>query len=159
MPERQGQDPSWRPRLALASAAGFLTLGLIWVVDRWGPHPERPQFTHLEEARDAGTVGVGESVLTAPLASAHAPSAGTPIAQDIPAEPFPGQIRTDARGRCPDPDLVPLKGGCWHKLDKASKDCTETEYGFVHKDGCYTPAYRYRRRPATSSPPETGDGG
>jgi hypothetical protein len=74
----------------------------------------------------------------------------------MPAEPFPGQIRTDARGRCPDADLVPLKGGCWHKLDKAPKDCTETEYGFVHKDGCYTPAYRYRSRPATSSPPEDG---
>ncbi|HZI15238.1 MAG TPA: serine/threonine protein kinase, partial [Myxococcus sp.] len=158
-PQFQAQDPSWRPRLALASAAGVFALGFIWVLDRWGPHAERPQFTQQEQARDAGTVGVGDSVLTAPVASAYAPSAGTLLAQEIPAEPFPGQIRTDAHGRCPEADMIPLKGGCWMKIPKDLTECARSEASYVYKGACYMPAFRIRGRPATSSPPETGDGG
>jgi serine/threonine protein kinase len=159
-PQLREHDPSWRPRLALASAAGFLALGAIWVLNHWSrEHAEWVRLTQPEDARDAGTAAVGESVLTAPVASAHAPSAGTPIAQEIPSEPLPGQIRTDARGRCPMPDLIPLKGGCWMKLNNGPKECAESEFSYTYKGACYVPVFRIRGRPATSSPPETRDGG
>ncbi len=144
----------WRPRLAMASAAGLLALGAIWMLDLWG---QERAVTQQEEETTAGTVAVGDSVLTAPLASTHAPSEGTPITQAPPAEPLPRQIRPDARGRCPEADMVAIDGGCWMKIAKDPKACAKSEYSFAYQGACYVPAYRLKRPPATSSPPEMAD--
>jgi hypothetical protein len=57
------------------------------------------------------------------------------------------------------PDLIPLKGGCWMKLNNGPKECAESEFSYTYKGACYVPVFRIRGRPATSSPPETRDGG
>jgi serine/threonine-protein kinase len=152
-PPSQPEEEDRRPSLTLAGILGFLLLGAGWVALR--EHVARLQ----DEAKDAGTVAVGDLVLTAPVASPHASFEESPLAQALPAEPFPGQIRTDARGRCPDPGMLPVNGGCWIKISKDPKECAESEYSYEYKGGCYMPAFRIRSRPATSSPPEARDGG
>ena len=147
----RSEDPSWRPRLAMASAAGVLVLGALWVMDRWG----RERAARAEEAGDAGTVTVGDSVLTAPMTSTHTPSAGTAITLDMPDEPFPGQVRPDARSQCPFKDVVAINGGCWVEVKGKPENCEA--FSYVYKGACYQPVFR--RRPATSGPTESPDGG
>jgi serine/threonine-protein kinase len=148
----QPEDPSWRPRLALASAAGLLVLGALWVVDRWGWE----RAARHEEAEDAGTVAVGDSVPATPVPSTHALSAGTAIALEMPDKPFPRQLRPDARGQCPNKSLVAINGGCWFQVTGKKEDCQV--YSYVYKGACYQPIYR-AQSPATSGPTESLDGG
>ncbi|HZI15634.1 MAG TPA: serine/threonine-protein kinase [Myxococcus sp.] len=153
---------NWRPWLAMASVAG--ALAMLGVASRLST-PVRMEFvrapvTEQEEARDAGAVGVGDSVLTAPVASPHAPSAGTSISVGIPPRPFPGQLRPDANGRCrykSFKSLVPINDGCWTPMNEDPKDCAASE-AFYYKGACYVPFFPFDR-PAPSSPPESRDGG
>jgi serine/threonine-protein kinase len=151
---------NWRPWLAMASVAG--ATAMLGVASRLSPPVRmelvRAPVTEQEEARDAGSVGVGDSVLTAPVASAHAPSAGTPIAEDIPPRPIPGQARPDSHGRCPYKGLVVINGGCWIKTEEDSNDCRTAKDVYLYQGVCYVPYFR-GPRPATSNPPELRDGG
>lgn len=117
-----------------------------------GEKSARMQASAPEEARDGGTVAVGDVVLTAPVPAAQAPSALSPIALEIPPKPLPGQRRPDATGRCPIKGQVPIHGGCWIKLSTKPPDC-EQEDAYVHQGDCYVPAMP-RARPPTSSPTE-----
>jgi serine/threonine-protein kinase len=143
-----------RPRqhwLVAASFGGALVLGVGWMLSA---HPaeesERRQASAPEETRDGGTVAVGDAVLTAPAPASLAPSAGSPIALEIPPRPLPGQRRPDANGRCPK-GQVPIHGGCWARLLVEPKDCEEE--GYIYKGSCYAPVLA-RARPPTSSPTE-----
>lgn len=109
-----------------------------------------------EEAKDGGTVAVGDSVLTAPVAAGRAPFPGAPLAAEVPPKPFPGQRRPDANGRCPGKLQVPINGGCWIKLTLDVKDCDKEDAYFMHRGVCYTPAFS-PARPPTSSPTERAD--
>ncbi|MBZ4423331.1 serine/threonine protein kinase, partial [Myxococcus sp. RHST-1-4] len=102
-----------------------------------------------EEARDGGTVAVGDSVLTAHVPLSRASSAWSAIAVELPPRPVPGQTRPDATGRCPRRSQIAINGGCWIKAALELKDCDEGTY--VYKGACYTPAYP-PARPPTSSP-------
>ena len=104
-----------------------------------------------EEAKDGGTVAVGDAALTASLPHTRAPSALSVIAMDLPPKPLRGQLRPDASGRCAHRAQVSIQGGCWVKLAISLKDCEEPYY--VHKGACYSPAYP-PPRPATSGPTE-----
>ncbi len=117
-----------------------------------------PIAEQREEASDAGSVAVGESVLTAPVASRHTPSAGTLIALEVPPKPLSGQLRPNAQGRCPFKNLVIINGGCWMKVDDDSENCTGNENGFAYQGACYMPAMK-AQSPATSDPQESRDGG
>jgi serine/threonine-protein kinase len=136
-----------------ASLGGALVVGAGWMLSA---HPgEESKKTHAsapEEARDGGTVAVGDTVLTAPVSPAQAPSAWSPIAVEIPPKPLPGQRRPDANGRCRGKLHVPINGGCWIKLPVKPPDC-EQEDAYVHQGDCYVPAMP-RARPPTSSPTE-----
>ena len=109
------------------------------------------QASAPEEARDGGTVAVGDSVLTAPVPLTGAPSAWSTIAVDLPPRPVPGQRRPDANGRCRIKEQVPINGGCWIKLLVELKNCGEA--GYIYKGGCYVPSIP-PARPPTSSPAE-----
>ncbi len=137
----------WRPWLT-AGLAGAVALGVAWVLSGLG----------REEVGtgEAGAVAVGDSTLTAPVASAHAPSGGTPIALDMPSKPLRGQIRPDASGRCPRPPLVAINGGCWIQTKEDPKQCGR--YSYVYKGGCYEPAAPLAP-PPTSGPTDAPDGG
>jgi serine/threonine-protein kinase len=152
---------SWKPWLAAAGFAGaMVALGAAWRLSTPDRVEHVPELVaeHQEETRDAGSVAVGDTVLTAPVASPHTPSAGTLIAMEVPPKPMPGQVRPNAQGRCPFKNLVIINGGCWMKVDDDSEDCTGTENGFVYQGACYMPAMK-PLPPATSNPPESRDGG
>ncbi|MCY1020311.1 serine/threonine protein kinase [Pyxidicoccus sp. MSG2] len=119
------------------------------------PTPE--PLTQQEHAKDGGTVAVGDSVLTAPVAPVRAPSAWSAITLDMPPRPLPGQARPDANGRCFTRGQVVINGGCWRELKVSDmKDCDEESY--VYKRACYTPVFP-PPRPATSGTTEGADGG
>jgi serine/threonine-protein kinase len=151
-PHRRGL--SWLTAAGLASAlvvAAIYTLSL-----RDGGEAARTQGHGGVAAPDAGTVGVGDAVLTAPAATPRAPSTGSGIGLDIPARPFPGQTRPDADGRCPDMKQAAINGGCWWKLEGEQKECTGPTYGYRGK--CYLPAFA-PPRPSTSGPTDAPDAG
>jgi len=152
-PHMRAPHWNWRPWLA-AGVTGAVALSAAWVLctlPRMDAARERSAM-RVEE-RDAGVIAVGDSTLTAPGTSARVPATLSLIALDLPAEPLPGQIRPDARGRCPRKSLVPLNGGCWTKV--APENCEEASY--VYKGTCYDPAYP-PPRPPTSSPTKSPKG-
>ncbi len=146
--QRPPRLPRW-PWLAAGSLAGALALsaaGLLSV-----RVPEHPSAPHLaEEDRDAGTIAVGDSSLTAPVAPNRAPAMWSALSVDIPPKPFPGQLRPDAKGRCPGKGLITINGGCWSKLPVELKDC-DNEASFTYKGACYAPVLS-PPRPSTSEP-------
>ncbi|MCY1023928.1 serine/threonine protein kinase [Pyxidicoccus sp. MSG2] len=147
----------WRwPWFAATGLGGALALsagGLLSV-----SRSEMPAASHLaeqEESKDAGTVAVGDSVLTAPVAPERAPSVWASIAIELPPKPFPGQRRPDGRGRCPGKVQVAINGGCWTKQPVDLKDCDEWG-GFEYRGACYQ-AVLTPQRPSTSGPSERDD--
>jgi serine/threonine-protein kinase len=158
-PEPATQGPhrrGWSP-LAAASLSAALAVGAIQAANNHGCKASTTEQAMAERAeRDAGSVGLGDSVLTAPVAPAHVPSGWSRIALDIPAKPFPGQTRPDANGQCSGSRQASINGGCWYRLGNAEKGCPKDLY--VYKDECYAPVYP-PPRPATSSPTDAADGG
>jgi serine/threonine-protein kinase len=142
---------SWRPGLAAAVA-----LGAAWVLST-SDREQAGQVRVAEwvDAGDGGAVAAGDAALTAPVASTHAPFEGSPIALDMPSKPFRGQLRPDAKGRCPRPTMVPINGGCWLEVNVKLETCRE--YAYVYKGLCYEPAAPLLP-PATSSPAKCPDG-
>ncbi|MDC0714666.1 hypothetical protein POL68_39825 [Stigmatella sp. ncwal1] len=106
-------------------------------------------------ARDAGSVAVGDSALTAPSASPSASSSSETVALDLPPEPLPGQNKPDANGRCPRRGQVAIRGSCWIEqftLDaEACKENADTSY--VYQGRCYVPAFPPRRQPTSTQSP------
>ncbi|NPC86516.1 serine/threonine protein kinase, partial [Pyxidicoccus fallax] len=132
-------------------------LGAGWLLStHLAETPENVRASVSEEAKDGGTVAVGDSALTAPVPLAQAPSAWSTVAVEVPPKPLPGQWRPDANGRCPRLQ-VPINGGCWFKLSLEPKDCHQEEGYYVHQGRCYAPALS-RARPPTSSPANRVDG-
>jgi len=145
---------SWLAAAGLASALGVAAVYTLKM--RGEEEAARAQAAAGMEKPDAGTVGVGDAVLTAPVATPQAPSTWSGIGLDLPARPFPGQTRPDANGYCPDRMQVAINGGCW--LELRMKDGRCPKQGYIYKGGCYEPAAPLQR-PNTSAPAESGDGG
>jgi hypothetical protein len=147
----------WRwPWFAATGLGGALALSVGGLLNV--SRSEEPETAHLaeqEEARDAGTVAVGDSALTAPVEPERAPSVWSPIAVDVPPKPLPGQRRPDGNGRCPGKVQVAINGACWRKLPVDVKDCDDWD-GFEYRGACYLPAMT-PPRPATSGPATQGD--
>ncbi|QSQ26622.1 serine/threonine protein kinase [Pyxidicoccus parkwayensis] len=155
----QGRGPAPLSRLmAAASLGAAMALGVVWMLSA-RPHEMREQghASAIEEAKDGGTVALGDTALTAPVSPHQAPSALSVIAVEPPPKPLPGQMRPDAAGRCPRSSWIPIHGGCWMKVDVSLEDCEENYRLYVHKGACYSPVFP-PPRPATSGPTErSGD--
>ncbi|WP_343073351.1 serine/threonine-protein kinase [Pyxidicoccus fallax] len=147
--EPRATGRTWSSWLAAVSLGGALALGVGWMVGMW--NTEEPVAVGME-TKDGGTVAVGDSALTAPVAPVQAPSAWSTAVMQIPPKPLPGQRRTDANGRCPGKQQVPIHGGCWLKVNIDPKDCAKHD-GYVHQGSCYTPSMR-SESPPMSSPAE-----
>ena len=146
----------WRG-FAVASMGGALALSIGGVLSvRLVGEPEKSLLAKQDDAKDGGTVAVGDSALTAPVAPVQQqPSMWSAITLDLPPGPIPGQSRPDATGRCPRRGQVPINGGCWRKLAITDvNDCDEDTY--VYKGGCYLPVFP-PPRPATSGPANRAD--
>jgi serine/threonine-protein kinase len=156
------------PWLAAVGLGGALALSAGALLS--GSRVEEPATLHLaeqgepaaqeepaarEESEDAGTVAVGDSVLTAPVAPARAPSVWASIAVDVPPKPLLGQRRPDGNGRCRGKMQVTINGACWRRLPVDLKDCDD-EDGFEYRGACYQPVMT-KPRPATSGPATRDD--
>jgi serine/threonine protein kinase len=145
------------PWFAAAGLGGALAMSAGGLLSE--PHSEEPTTPHLaqqEESKDAGTVAVGETALTAPVAPRNTPSVWASIAIDVPPKPFPGQRRPDGNGRCPSKVQIALNEGCWTKLTVDLKDC-DAWGGIEYKGACYQPVMTRQRLP--TSGPTAPDGG
>jgi serine/threonine protein kinase len=153
--QRPPRMPYW-PWLAAAGLGIALALSMEGLLSE--EPSEEPATAHLaqeEEARDGGSVALGDSILTAPVAPEKSPSVWASIAVDLPPKPLPGQRRPDATGRCPGKVQVAINGGCWTKLAVDLKDCGDWG-GVEHKGACYQPAMTWPR-PSTSGPTTQDD--
>jgi hypothetical protein len=66
----------------------------------------------------------------------------------VPKQPLPGQLKPDAKGRCP-PRQIAINGACWGKVDVPPDGCHGNTY--VHQGGCYVPMFT--RVPVPTSAP------
>ncbi len=96
-----------------------------------------------------GAVSLGDTAQGSSAERSNGP-AEKPIAQELPKQPLPGQIKPDAKGRCPTKQIA-INGGCWVKVDAALEDCHGNL--FVYRGGCYLPMLTRGRVP-TSAPRE-----
>jgi serine/threonine-protein kinase len=149
----QGRGPApWSRLMAAASLGAAMALGVAWMLStRPEEKTDQSHASATEEAKDGGTVAVGDAALTVPVSATRAPSALSVIAVDLPPKPLPGQLRPDAAGRCPRSSWLPIHGGCWMKVDVSLKDCDENYSLYVHEGACYSPVFP-PARPATSGP-------
>ncbi|MFP2906249.1 serine/threonine-protein kinase [Pyxidicoccus sp. 3LFB2] len=149
--QERGPGP-WSRFMASASLGAAVALGAVWMLSAQ-PQEETEQAhaSATEEAKDGGTVAVGDDALTASVPHPRTPSALSVIAVDVPPKPLRGQLRPDASGRCAHRAQVSINGGCWVEVNIRLKDCDEPYY--EHKGACYGPVF-LPPRPATSGPTE-----
>ncbi|QSQ28086.1 serine/threonine protein kinase [Pyxidicoccus parkwayensis] len=148
---------SW---LAAAGLGGALALSVAEMLSvSRSEESATPQLAEQEEsmeARDGGTVAVGDSALTAQVAPERSPSVLSPIAVEVPPKPLPGQWRPDGTGRCPSKMQIAINGGCWMKQPVDPKDCDAEAGFFEYRGACYLPVMT-PPRPATSDPAKRDD--
>jgi serine/threonine protein kinase len=122
-----------KPRRWLPWLAAVLALGL------W---PEgttlRQTGTQIPAARNASgkkpdAVSVGETALRSSAVLAISPNKEG-ITEEFPEQPLPGQLKADAKGRCPNRQVA-IHGGCWAKVEFELKECSTI--GFVYQGACY----------------------
>ncbi len=142
-----------RSPLIAVSLSAALAVTVVWVAGRYGPEAWK---TEHGEVPDAGTVGLGDTALTEPVATRQETSTWSPMGLDLPSKPLPGQRRPDARGRCASKRQIAINGGCWKKQMEPPEECDEDSY--VYNGACYLPVY-HRPRPPTSGPTDAADGG
>ena len=65
----------------------------------------------------------------------------------MPKQPRPGQLKPDAKGRCPGKQLA-INGGCWMKVDVTPEYCHGNV--FLYQGGCYIPMFTQGRVPAAA---------
>lgn len=142
------QPRPWRSRLALAGV-----VLAIWVgAPSDGVHTPSACAHEIAGADqpDAGTSGLGETAASAATMDSPEPSFLDAMAEEPPPEPEPGQIRPDAKGRCPRKQQVALNGACWAQVALEREECEATG-GSIFNGTCYQPLFGPKRRP-TSSP-------
>ncbi|MDY7232656.1 serine/threonine-protein kinase [Hyalangium rubrum] len=132
----------WLPWIAMAAMGLHLILKTRW-------EGVEARATQPEAAQDDSVVALGSTAVATPASSAK-PSRREPIMLDLPREPFPGQRRPDANGRCYSKLQVAINGGCWLALDADTTACNGD--GYVYKGKCYVPVFPPIRAP-TSDPP------
>jgi hypothetical protein len=133
----------WGPWLA-----ALLALGL-WPEEtgslRTGSRTTEARNTYKEEGDPAS---LGESAQSAPTTSAKLPDRDG-ISEEFPEQPLPGQLKPDAKGRCPKKQIV-INGGCWFKVEVDLGDCPK--FGYEYQGACYAPG-RFTGRVPTAAPP------
>ncbi len=137
----------WRGML-LAAVLLLIVAGILWEGHR--PYAEPLRFTQVEEsgegeARDAGTAGLGETLLTSRVTSTDVPISAESIALEMPDQPLPGQQRAPCRRL----GQVEINGGCWG-LATSDPPCDDKTYEW--KGACYWPVLARPRPPTTKKP-------
>jgi len=127
-PTQQVKPRRWLPWLAAVLALGLWPDGTT----------QRQAETQIPVARnksgeDPDAVSLGEAALRSSAVLAK-PSSKDGITEEFPEQPLPGQLKPDAKGRCPNRQRA-INGGCWAKVDSDLKDCPAI--GFMYQGACY----------------------
>ncbi|HLL06659.1 MAG TPA: serine/threonine-protein kinase [Myxococcaceae bacterium] len=133
-----------RSRRWMSWLAALLTLGL-WPEES-GSLRTRPGLALSESTSEEDVVSLGESALRSPDEPAKSPRASA-VAQQVLKNPLPGQLKPDAKGRCPNKQIA-IKGGCWLKVEAVPEECPTT--GYTHQGGCYFPFFASKAEPAAA---------
>ncbi|WP_224245968.1 serine/threonine-protein kinase [Hyalangium gracile] len=157
----QASRPPWAmgPRWSWLAMAAGLTL-VVWsgwtVAARFEEKGSLALVrTEEESSLDAGTAGLGEAAASASMAQSLEPSAPAPLAEEPPPDPQPGQVRPDAKGRCPHKRQVALNGACWVPLNLEECEALGSNGNAkMFKGRCYVPALS-PERPSTSDSTNT----
>ncbi|EAU65229.1 protein kinase [Stigmatella aurantiaca DW4/3-1] len=138
---------SWAeaPWLAMVALV-YLVLGAWWMRGGQDFLSARSHGAQRGEQRDAGTVGLGEEVLSGPALMGPNEPGSRGLGLEMPRKPLPGQRRPP----CEKP-LVEINEGCWGRLGDAVPPCGANAYEW--KKGCYLPLVA-PRRPSTSDAPQ-----
>jgi eukaryotic-like serine/threonine-protein kinase len=140
--------PSARGWAPGAVAAVSAALASLWVWTRPPAPPEEEEagraHARVYEERDAGTVGLADSVMDSPADDTLPGERSPRVGLDIPRQPFPGQRQPP----CEKP-LVSINGGCWVRTSDVLPPCGGNSYEW--KKGCYVPMFP-PPRPQTSQP-------
>jgi len=148
---RQTAAPSW-------IALGAVVVLAVWAQWAVSDQPGEGPSCARGESDPAGQperepVGLGEAAAAALTESAPLPPSGQEVmAEDTPPEPVPGQMRPNAKGRCPHKGQSSLNGGCWLQIALSRELCEESG-GQMFRGMCFMPII-LRQRPPTSSPPD-----
>ncbi|QSQ20753.1 serine/threonine protein kinase [Pyxidicoccus parkwayensis] len=134
-------------------AMAVVCLSLMSAATGWFLRPTQDAMTYaeatpLQEARDGGTVSVGDAAVAAPVTIlAPVPSFTAPpgLGLPLPERPFPGQRKPP----CNRKGEIELRGGCWYELARVKSPCDEDAYDY--KGACYLPSFPVQRAP-TSAP-------
>jgi serine/threonine protein kinase len=107
--------------------------------------------TAASKRSEAEPVAVGDNSVAAASDSPQAPSGKEPVVSDTPEKTFQGQATLDAKGQCPMPGHVALKGRCWMEQPIKAEECEGS--GYMYEQGkCYAPVFATRRKPTSNSP-------
>ncbi|EAU69970.1 protein kinase [Stigmatella aurantiaca DW4/3-1] len=142
---RSARARRWAP-WAVAAVSAALAIPVVWMRQ---PAPSEEEESgreqaHMYEERDAGTVGLADSVMDSPADETPPGETSPRVSLDIPRQPFPGQRQPP----CEKP-LVSINGGCWVRTGDVMPPCGGNSYEW--KKGCYLPMFP-PPRPQTSHP-------
>lgn len=102
------------------------------------------------DQREGGSSYVGDTALRSSYEPMK-PTSGKETVADEPPKPLPGQLKPEAKGRCPEGQVV-INGGCWMKAGVEPKKCQGDGFVYVvYKNTCYLPIFTRTREP-TSAP-------
>ncbi|MDY7227992.1 serine/threonine protein kinase [Hyalangium rubrum] len=135
------------------SLGGAVATGLLFTLKTdWAEHAQGSGASASARdvsrdggAEDGGTSGLGQEVLTAPMAIA-APVDRRGFELDMPGKLFKGQRRAPCQVRYE----VEIRGGCWIPIRDIEPPCGDDSYEW--KSVCYAPSFS-APRPATSEQP------
>jgi eukaryotic-like serine/threonine-protein kinase len=135
----------WAP-WALAAVGAALASSVLWMrqPEPSGAEEARREHAHVYEERDAGTVGLADSVMDSPADETLPGESHPRVSLDIPRQPFPGQRQPP----CERP-LVSINGACWVRTSDVMPPCGGNSYEW--NKGCYVPMFP-PPRPQTSHP-------
>ena len=139
-PPEQVKSRRWLPWLAAVLAVG------LWPGETGSPRTV-PQPTAVHSMSRKERVSLGDAVQDSAAVAAKSPDRDA-VAEEVPKEPFPWQLKPDSKGRCPR-SQVAINGGCWAKANFELEDCPGN--GFVYQAGCYVPT-RAKVKVPTSAP-------
>ncbi|MBN1204341.1 MAG: protein kinase [Myxococcaceae bacterium] len=144
----------WLPRLGMAAVLLVLGAWAGWVAREKTPKQAAAVMQEADGTRleDGGPAGLGDGAATASAVASPTSAAPGVQAEDTPPEPLPGQMRPNAKGRCPHKQQVSLNGGCWVVTPLAREKCEAlVGNGHMFKGVCYVPVLLPGRQP-TSHP-------